>query len=53
MCSTLFPRVAYVGILLKEQGSHRVQGFISSGDSCPNFAYRTRHTPCEALYFLE
>ena len=52
MCSTLFPPVAYVRFLLIEQGTHRVQHFISSGDLCPIFAYITRYTPCVALYFL-
>ena len=52
MCRALFPRVTHVRILLIEQGTHRVQGFISSGDLCLNFSFRTRHTQCVALYFL-
>ena len=52
VCSALFPRVNYVRILLIEQGIHSVQRFISSGDLCPNFAYRTTLTQCVALYFL-
>ena len=52
VCSSLFPRVTYVRFLLIEQGTHRVQRFISSNGLCPIFACRTRHTPYVAIYFL-
>ena len=52
MFSALFPRVNYARILLIELGIHSVYRFFSSGELCPNFAYRTRHTECVALYFL-
>ena len=52
MCWAMFPRVAYVGVLLIERGIHRVLSDVSSGGLCRSFAYRTRLTPCVARFFL-
>ena len=50
MCSAIFPRVTYVGVFLIERGIHRVLSNVSSGGLCRSFAYRTRKTPCVALF---